>query len=40
MGLTIDEMSLSPNAKRAAELVLAEHPEVVFTSGRRDAMCL
>jgi hypothetical protein len=38
MGLTVDEMHLSPNARRAAELVLAEHPDVIFTSGRRDAM--
>lgn len=37
IGLTIDAMQLSPNAKRAAELVYAAHPDVVFTSGRRDA---
>ena len=36
MGLSIKEMKLSPNAQRAAELVLAAHPSVVFTSGRRD----
>ena len=35
-GLNIDEMRLSPNAKRAAQLVLAAHPTVIFTSGRRD----
>lgn len=37
IGLTIEEMQLSANARRAAELVLLEHPDVVFTSGRRDA---
>lgn len=36
-GLSIDEMQLAPNAKRAALAVLATHPGVVFTSGRRDA---
>lgn len=35
-GLTIDEMRLSPNARQAAQLVLKAHPDVVFTSGRRD----
>lgn len=35
-GLTIEEMRLSPNARKAAQLVLKNHPEVVFTSGRRD----
>jgi hypothetical protein len=38
MGLTIEDMRLSQNAKRAAQLVLSYHPTVVFTSGRRDAM--
>lgn len=38
MSLTIAEMALSPNARRAAELVLAAHPSVAFTSGRRDVM--
>lgn len=36
MGLTIPEMKLSPNARRAAELVLVAHPRVGFSSGRRD----
>ena len=36
MSLTLDEMRLSPNARYAAQLVLARHPSVVFTSGRRD----
>jgi hypothetical protein len=35
--MTIDEMRLSANAKRAAQLVWAQHPDIVFTSGRRDA---
>lgn len=35
-GLSIEEMKLSPNAKRAAEAVQAAHPSAVFTSGRRD----
>ena len=34
--MTIDELRLSPNARKAAELVLAEHPDVEFTDGRRD----
>ncbi len=37
MGLTILDMRLAPNAARAAGLVLAAHPTVCFTSGRRDA---
>jgi len=36
MSLTIEEMQLAPNAKRAAQLTRAAHPGVVFTSGRRD----
>lgn len=36
MSLTIDQMALSPNAKRAANLVRAAHPDACFTSGRRD----
>lgn len=36
-GLTLYEMHLSPNAQDAARIVLAQHPDVVFTSGRRDA---
>ena len=35
--LTIDQMHLSPNARRAAQLVLMAHPTVIFSSGRRDA---
>ena len=35
--MTIDEMQLSPHARLAAQLVQAAHPDVVFTSGRRDA---
>jgi len=34
--VTIDELDLSPVAKHAATLLKAAHPEVVFTSGRRD----
>jgi gamma-glutamyl:cysteine ligase YbdK (ATP-grasp superfamily) len=30
-----DALNLSPNAKRAADLLLAAHPNVKFTSGRR-----
>ena len=36
MGLTIEEMHLAPNAKRAAQMVWETHPGIVFTSGRRD----
>lgn len=36
MSLAISDMQLSPNAKRAAQMVLATHPGVIFTSGRRD----
>lgn len=35
MSLTIEAMDLSPNAKRAAEIVQATHPWVQWTSGRR-----
>jgi len=35
--LTIEEMRLSPNAKRAAHWVKNAHPDIVFTSGRRSA---
>src|SRR5262245_44480412 len=31
-----DDLDLSPNAKRAADQLLAAHPNVKFTSGRRD----
>lgn len=37
-GFTIQELRLSHIAERAARLVLERHPEVVFTSGRRDLM--
>lgn len=37
VGVTIDEMHLSTNARRAAQLVFVKHPTVLFTSGRRDA---
>ena len=36
MSLTIEEMQLAPNAKRAAQMVRDTHPGVIFTSGRRD----
>lgn len=36
MSLTIAQMKLSPNARKGAEWVKARHPQVVFTSGRRD----
>lgn len=35
-GLTIQEMRLSATAEKAALFVLKLHPEVYFTSGRRD----
>jgi len=35
--MTIEEMRLAPNARQGAVLVLAAHPGIVFTSGRRDA---
>jgi hypothetical protein len=35
-GLTIDQMKLSPNARQGAVIVLQAHPDVLFTSGRRD----
>lgn len=37
-GLTIQEMRLSPNAAKAAALVMKAHPDAVFTSGRRDIL--
>lgn len=37
-GLTIQEMRLSPNAAKAAQLILKAHPYAYFTSGRRDVM--
>lgn len=38
MGLTIAQMKLSPSARKGAEWVLARHPGIVFTSGRRDVL--
>lgn len=38
MSLTIDQLNLEPNARRAAELVLYAHPGLIFTSGRRDVL--
>jgi hypothetical protein len=38
MGLTIAQLQLAPNARRGAEWVRARHPEIVFTSGRRDVL--
>ena len=35
MGLTIEQMKLSPVAEAAAQLVIAAHPDVLFTSGQR-----
>jgi hypothetical protein len=32
----IDSLKLSPKAKKGAELLLKEYPDIVFTSGRRD----
>lgn len=36
--MTIDEMLLAPIAKAAAQSLLAQHPNVIFTSGRRDLL--
>ena len=33
---TIESLNLSPKAKKAAEQLLKEYPDIVFTSGRRD----
>ncbi|HEX3598804.1 MAG TPA: hypothetical protein VHU84_01605 [Lacipirellulaceae bacterium] len=35
-GKDIDSLKLSPKAKKAAEQLLKEYPDIVFTSGRRD----
>lgn len=35
-GRSIESLKLSPKAKKAAELLLKQHPDIVFTSGRRD----
>ena len=34
--MTIEEMQLAPVAKEAATILKTKHPEVEFTSGRRD----
>lgn len=34
--MTIEEMNLEPTAEEAAKLLLQKHPEIQFTSGRRD----
>ncbi len=36
--MTIEEMNLLPNTKRAAEIIQQQHPYVEFTSGRRSAL--
>jgi hypothetical protein len=37
MSDALDRLNLAPSARTAALALLAAHPEVVFTSGRRDA---
>lgn len=34
--MTIEELKLEPAAERAAKLLLQKHPNIQFTSGRRD----
>ena len=34
--MTVDEMKLEPIAEAAAKLLLQKHPNIQFTSGRRD----
>ena len=34
--MTIEEMNLEPTAETAAKLLLQKHPNIQFTSGRRD----
>ena len=34
--MTIEELNLAPTADAAAKLLLEKHPEIQFTSGRRD----
>ena len=34
--MTIEELKLEPVAERAAKLLLQKHPNIQFTSGRRD----
>jgi len=36
--VNIDQLKLSPNARKGAEWVKARYPGLVFTSGRRDVM--
>lgn len=36
--MTIPQLHLTPNARRGAEWVLARHPSIRFTSGRRDVL--
>lgn len=36
MSLSIEQMQLAPNARRAAQMLRETHPSIVFTSGRRD----
>ena len=33
---SIDSLNLSPKARKGAELLLKQYPDIVFTSGRRD----
>jgi hypothetical protein len=33
---SIESLKLSPKARKAAEILLKKHPDIVFTSGRRD----
>lgn len=35
--MNIDQLRLSPTARKAAEFIYSKHPYVIFTSGRRDA---
>jgi hypothetical protein len=34
--MTVEEMNLAPIAKNAATIIKSQHPELEFTSGRRD----
>jgi hypothetical protein len=36
--MNIDQLQLSPNAKKAAIYLKDRHPSIIFTSGRRDIM--
>ena len=33
---SIESLNLSPKARKGAELLLKQYPDIVFTSGRRD----